>query len=140
MKFGNIQISPVDMEKRQKLNIKSGDTVIVSVKIKEKDKDKIKTRIQDYEGLVIARKHGNEAGGTFTVRKVASGVGMERIFPLYSPVIDTIEIKKRSRVRRAKLYYVHTKAQKEISRKMRRTVKMEEANDEAMSEDKKETE
>ena len=138
MKLGNIAISPVDMEKRKSLNIKAGDTVVVSVRIKEKDsKDKVKTRLQDYEGLVIARKHGAEAGGTFTVRKVASGVGMERIFPLYSPVIDKIEIKKRSRVRRAKLYYVHTKAQKEISRKMRKSVAMEEVKEEAAKEEVK---
>ncbi len=138
MKLGNIPISPVDMEKRKSLNIKAGDTVVVSVRIKEKDsKDKVKTRLQDYEGLVIARKHGAEAGGTFTVRKVASGVGMERIFPLYSPVIDKIEIKKRSRVRRAKLYYVHTKAQKEISRKMRKSVAMEEVKEEAAKEEVK---
>ena len=138
MKLGNIKVSPVDMEKRKSLNIKAGDTVVVSVRIKEKDsKDKVKTRLQDYEGLVIARKHGAEAGGTFTVRKVASGVGMERIFPLYSPVIDKIEIKKRSRVRRAKLYYVHTKAQKEISRKMRKSVAMEEVKEEAAKEEVK---
>lgn len=140
MKLGNIQISPVDTEKRKNLNIKPGDTVNVSVKIKEQDKDKVKVRIQDYEGLVIARKHGSEAGGTFTVRKVASGVGVERIFPLYSPVIDKIEIKKRSRVRRAKLYYIHDKAQREISRKMRRSVAMEEGKDEAVVETKEEKE
>ncbi|MDO8493024.1 MAG: 50S ribosomal protein L19 [bacterium] len=120
MQANNIKVSPVNMEERKKLDIKPGDTVRVALKIKEKDKDKIKIRLQDYEGLVIAVKHGKEAGGTFTVRKVASGVGVERIFPLYSPVIDTIEIKKRARVRRAKLYFIHDKAAREISRKMRR--------------------
>ena len=105
------------------MDIRPGDTVRVSLKIKEKDK----VRLQDYEGLVIAVKHGKEAGGTFTVRKVASGVGVERIFPLYSPIIDTIEIKKRARVRRAKLYFIHDKAAREISRKMRRGVAVAEA-------------
>ncbi len=118
----NIKVSPIDMEKRKKINIRPGDTVRVSLKIKEKDKGKERVRLQDYEGLVIAVKHGKEAGGTFTVRKVASGVGVERIFPLYSPVIDTIEIKKRAIVRRAKLYFIQDKAAREISRKMRRGV------------------
>lgn len=120
MNTTNMKISPINMEARKKIDIKPGDTVRVALKIKEKDKDKIKIRLQDYEGIVIAVKHGKEAGGTFTVRKMASGVGVERIFPLYSPVIDTIEIKKRARVRRAKLYFIHDKAAREISRKMRR--------------------
>ncbi len=118
MTANNIKISPINMEERKKINIRPGDTVRVSLKIKEKEK----VRLQDYEGLVIAVKHGKEAGGTFTVRKVASGVGVERIFPLYSPVIDTIEIKKRAIVRRAKLYFIQDKAAREISRKMRRGV------------------
>ncbi len=120
MQTNNIKVSPVNMEERKKLDIKPGDTVRVALKIKEQDKDKVKIRLQDYEGIVIAVKHGKEAGGTFTVRKVASGVGVERIFPLYSPVIDSIEIKKRAKVRRAKLYFIHDKAAREISRKMRR--------------------
>lgn len=122
-----IKISPINIEERKKIDIKPGDTVRVALKIKEKDK----IRLQDYEGLVIAVKHGKEAGGTFTVRKVASGVGVERIFPLYSPVIDTIEIKKRARVRRAKLYFIHDKAAREISRKMRRATMVKEAVEEA---------
>ena len=68
--------------------------------------------------MVLARKHGTEAGGTFTVRKVASGVGVERIFPLYSPMIDKIEITKKARARRSKLYYIRTKAVKDVRRKM----------------------
>ncbi len=119
----NIKISPINIEERNKINVRPGDTVRVSLKIKEKDK----VRLQDYEGLVIAVKHGSEAGGTFTVRKVASGVGVERIFPLYSPIIDSIEIKKRATVRRAKLYFIHDKAAREISRKMRRGVMVSEA-------------
>lgn len=118
MKTPIIKFSPVDVEKRKQFDAKAGDTVRVAVKIKEGDK----TRLQDFEGIIIARKHGTEAGATFTVRKVASGVGVERIFPLYSPNIDTIEIKKRGKVRRAKLYFIHEKASKEIRRKMRSQV------------------
>ena len=70
-----VAISPVNMEDRKNLGIKAGDTVRVHQKIQ----DKGKTRIQIFEGLVLARKHGNEAGATFTVRKVASGVGVEKI-------------------------------------------------------------
>lgn len=87
----------------------------VSIKIEEKGK----TRLQAFEGLVIAVKHGKESGGTFTVRKVASGVGVEKIFPIYSPAIDKIEILRRSKVRRSKLYYIREKVAREISRKMR---------------------
>ena len=97
------------------MDIRPGDTVRVWQKIQEKDK----TRLQAFEGLVIARKHGREPGGTFTVRKIASGVGTERIFPLYSPVIDKIEIVRRAKVRRAKLYYIRDKSAKEIRRKMK---------------------
>jgi large subunit ribosomal protein L19 len=111
----SIIISPVNMESRQKLGIRAGDTVRVWQKIQEKGK----TRLQVFEGLVLARKHGSEPGATFTVRKVASGVGVEKIFPLYSPMIDKIEIVKRSKVRRAKLYHVREKANKEIKRQMR---------------------
>jgi large subunit ribosomal protein L19 len=107
--------SPVNIEERQKLDLRSGDTVRVWQKITEKDK----TRLQAFEGLVLARKHGKEAGATFTVRRMSSGVGVEKIFPLYSPVIDKIEVVKRSKVRRAKLYHIREKAAKEISRQMR---------------------
>lgn len=113
----NRVISPVDVEERQKLDLRSGDTVRVWQKIVEKSK----TRLQTFEGLVLARKHGHEAGATFTVRRVASGVGVEKIFPLYSPMIDRIEVVKRSEVRRAKLYHIREKAAKEINRQMRNT-------------------
>ena len=105
------------MEERKSLDLRSGDTVRVHQKIEEKGK----TRIQIFEGLVLARKHATEAGGTFTVRRVASGVGVERIFPLYSPMIDKIEIVKRARVRRAKLYYIRDKVSREARRQLRRT-------------------
>jgi large subunit ribosomal protein L19 len=107
--------SPVKIADRKALDIKSGDTVRVWQKITEKDK----TRLQAFEGLIIAVKHGKEAGATFTVRRVASGVGVEKIFPLYSPNIDSIETLKRSKVRRAKLYHIRDKAAKEIRRQMR---------------------
>ncbi len=105
----------VNIEERQKLDFRAGDTVKVWQKIQEKGK----TRLQAFEGFVLARKHGREAGATFTVRRVASGVGVEKIFPLYSPTIDKIEVLKRSKVRRAKLYHIREKAAKEISRQMR---------------------
>jgi len=108
-------ISPVNIEERQKLDLRSGDTVRVWQKITEKGK----TRLQAFEGLVLARKHGREAGATFTVRRIASGVGVEKIFPLYSPIVDKIEILKRSKVRRAKLYHIRDKAAKDIRRQMR---------------------
>jgi len=111
----NRVISPVNIEERQQIDLRAGDTVRVWQKILEKGK----TRLQAFEGLVLARKHGKEAGATFTVRRVASGVGVEKIFPLYSPIIDKIEVLKRSKVRRAKLYHIREKAAKEISRQMR---------------------
>lgn len=121
--MSNIKISTVNIEERKKLDVKSGDTVRVTQKIIEKDKKtgKPKTRLQDFEGLCLAVKHGKEVGGTITLRKVASGVGVERIFPIYSPMIEKIEVTKRSKVRRAKLYHIRKKAAKEIRRQMRNT-------------------
>ncbi len=109
------KVSPVNSEERKSLGLRAGDTVRVHQKIQEKGK----TRLQVFEGLVIARKHGNEAGGTFTVRATLSGVGVEKIFPLYSPLIDKIEIVRRSKVRRAKLYYIRDKVAREIRRQLR---------------------
>jgi large subunit ribosomal protein L19 len=111
----NRVFSGVDIDTRAKLDLRSGDTVRVWQKIQEKGK----TRLQAFEGLVLARKHGAEAGATFTVRRVASGVGVEKTFPLYSPMIDKIEVTKRSKVRRAKLYHIRDKAAKDIRRQMR---------------------
>lgn len=105
----------MDTKKRAKLDLRPGDTVKVYQKIKEKGK----IRLQLFEGTVIARKHGTEAGATFTVRKVASGVGTEKIFPLYSPNIDRIEVVKRTKVRRAKLYYIKAKAAREVKKRMK---------------------
>ena len=116
------KISTVNIEERKKLDLKAGDTVRVHQKITEGDK----SRIQVFEGLIIARKHGNEAGGTFTVRKVIDGVGVERIFPFYSPNIDKIEKVRSSKVRRAKLYNIRDKAAKEIRRKMKNIINAKE--------------
>lgn len=84
-----------------------GDTVKVHVKIKEGDK----SRIQIFEGTVIAKKHGG-ISETFTVRRVAHGCGIERVFPLHSPVVDKVEIVRYGKVRRAKLYYLRDRVGK----------------------------
>jgi len=89
-----------------KLEVKPGMVVRVHQKIKDiTAKGEEKERIQVYEGLVIARKHGNEPGATITVRKISEGIGVEKIFPLHSPLIDKIELVDQKAVRRAKLYY-----------------------------------
>ena len=111
-----IKFSPVDIEARKKLDFRAGDTIRVWSKILE---EKGKFRSQAFEGIVLSRKHGGEAGATFTVRRIASGVGVERIFPLFSPMIDKVEIIKTAKARRSKLYYIRTKAVKDVRRKMR---------------------
>lgn len=88
-------------------NFKAGDTITVSYKIKEGDKE----RIQQYQGVVIQRKN-ERATATFTVRKMSNGVGVERIFPLASPFIDSIEVNKVGVVRRAKLFYLRERTGK----------------------------
>jgi large subunit ribosomal protein L19 len=82
-------------------NFSAGDTVKVHVKIKEGEKE----RIQAFQGVVISKRKGS-SNATFTVRKVSYGIGVERIFPMHSPIIDNIEILTRGRVRRAKIYYL----------------------------------
>lgn len=86
---------------------RSGDTIAVHYKIKEGDRE----RIQVFEGVVIAKKNGG-VRETFIVRKVSYGVGVERIFPLHSPLIDKIEVKKKGKVRKAKLYYLRGRSKK----------------------------
>lgn len=78
-----------------------GDTVVVQVKVKEGDR----VRLQSYEGVVIAKRNRG-LNSAFTVRKISHGVGVERVFQTYSPIIDSIELKRRGAVRRAKLYYM----------------------------------
>ena len=91
--------------------------VKVHQKIKELNtKGEEKERIQIFEGVIIAAKHGQESGGTITVRKIASGVGVEKIFPVHSPAIDKIEIVKRYEVSRAKLHFLRNP---EFKRKMK---------------------
>src|SRR3989339_1084624 len=103
------------MEKIKNWDIKPGNIVKVWQKIKEGDK----TRLQAFEGVIIAHKHGYEPGATFTVRKVASGVGVERIFPLFSPSIEKVDLVRASMARRSKLYYVRIKKVKDIKKKMK---------------------
>ncbi|MEW6068136.1 MAG: 50S ribosomal protein L19 [Nitrospirota bacterium] len=90
--------------KKDITNFRIGDTVKISVKVVEGDKE----RIQPFEGVVISRR-GSGTRETFTVRKISFGIGVERIFPLFSPAIEKIKILKRGDVRRAKLYYLRGK-------------------------------
>ncbi len=111
-----MKLTPINMSDRAKADFGSGDTVRVWSKIE----DKGKFRLQAFEGLVLSRKHGKTSpNAMFTLRKISHGVGVERIFPLYSPMIDKIEVVKHARTRRSKLYYIRTKAVKEISKKMK---------------------
>ena len=80
----------------------AGDTLIVSVLVREGNKE----RVQNFEGLVIGRRAGNSLDASFTVRKISNGVGVERIFPLHSPMISSITVKRKGKVRRAKLNYL----------------------------------
>jgi large subunit ribosomal protein L19 len=84
-------------------DFRPGDTVKVHVRLKEGEKE----RIQVFEGLVVARKHGG-VSETFTVRKISSGIGVERTFPLHTPSIARVEVARQGRVRRAKLYYIRS--------------------------------
>lgn len=101
--------------KREVTEIQPGWQVKVHQKIKEGEKE----RIAPFEGLVIAKKHGREPGGTFIVRRIISGIGVEKIFPIHSPAIEKIEILKKAKVRRAKLYYLREKSRKETRRKIK---------------------
>src|SRR3990167_9574949 len=121
-------LSPVNVAGRASLGIRPGDTVLVVQNIVElkkgrgadkKEKTTRNVRTQTFEGLVLAVKHGTEPGATFTVRATLSGVGVEKTFPLYTPTIDSIEIVKRSKVRRAKLYFIREKAAKAVRRQLR---------------------
>lgn len=87
-----------------KFKFRVGDTVRVHQKIKEGGKE----RIQVFEGLVIAKKHGTQPNATFTVRKVSYGIGVERVFPLHSPLIANVEAMRSAKVRRSKIYFIRT--------------------------------
>ena len=84
---------------------RAGDTVRVNVRLQEGEGEKVKERLQAFEGVVISKK-GRASGATFTVRRVSFGVGIERIFPLHSPTISSIEVMGKGKVRRARLYYL----------------------------------
>ncbi|MBI2475894.1 MAG: 50S ribosomal protein L19 [Candidatus Taylorbacteria bacterium] len=134
----NFTVVPINTKTRGKLDVRAGDTVRVWQRITERVAEKAhakakeifkeKMRLQAFEGLVLARKHGSEPGATFTVRKVVDGVGVEKIFPLYAPTVEKVEILRRSKVRRVKLYHIRKKAAKAIRREMRnaRAVRSEE--------------
>ncbi|UBM60544.1 50S ribosomal protein L19 [Marinilongibacter aquaticus] len=96
------QLAP---EKKEFPTFKAGDTVNVHVRIKEGNKE----RVQVFQGAVIQRKNYGTNGETFTVRKISNGIGVERIFPILSPSIEKIEVLRKGKVRRAKLYYLRNK-------------------------------
>tara|TARA_B100002052_G_scaffold299135_1_gene335565 strand:- start:6298 stop:6642 length:345 start_codon:yes stop_codon:yes gene_type:complete len=91
-----------DSIKNDIADFKSGDTISVGVKVKEGNRE----RVQLFDGVVIAKSSGSGTSKTFTVRKISNGVGVERIFPYHSPIIDSIKVLKQGKVRRAKLYYL----------------------------------
>lgn len=126
MEITKSKFTPVELSERKNLDFKSGDTVRVWSKIIEKGK----TRLQAFEGLVLCRKHGKEAGATFTVRKVSMGVGVEKIFPLFSPNIGKIEILKKAKTGRSKLYSIRTKAVKEVKKRLKSVTISREQNTE----------
>ena len=102
-------IEKIENEQTEKIgktipSFSSGDTVKVGYKITEGER----TRIQNYEGVVISRKGGSTLSASFTVRKISFGEGVERVFPLYSTNIDSITVLRRGRVRRSKLYYLRS--------------------------------
>ena len=86
-------------------DFRAGDTIRVGFKVTEGTR----TRVQNYEGVCISRKHGKGIAGAFTVRKISFGEGVERVFPLHSTNIDSITVVRRGRVRRAKLYYLRSR-------------------------------
>ncbi len=96
-------------------DLRTGWTVKVHQRIKEGEK----TRVQAFEGTVIAKKHGNQAGGTITIRRVSGGFGVEKVFPVYLPSIEKVQVLKKPKVRRAKLYYLRDKTSREIKKKMK---------------------
>ena len=102
-------IQEIDKQRmtREVPDFKPGDTVVVQVKVVEGDRE----RVQAYEGVVIARSNRG-LNSSFTVRKISHGEGVERVFPLYSPMIDSIKIVRRGKVRRAKLYYLRDRSGK----------------------------
>lgn len=115
----NSKVSSIENKTNKIPDLKPGMIVRVYQKIKEINvKGEEKERIQYFEGRIIAKKHGKEKGSSITVRKISSGVGVEKIFPLNLPTIEKIEIKKQARVRRAKLYFLKRSYKKRIKDKI----------------------
>lgn len=85
-------------------DLQAGDIVRVYQKVKEQDKE----RIQVFEGVLLAKKHGKGVSGTITVRKISQGIGVERVFPLHSPLVEKIEVARKTKVRQGKLYYLRS--------------------------------
>jgi len=110
-KFEQRQIAKVSETAKKVPDFAPGDTVRVNVKIVEVTEKETKTRIQAYEGVCIARG-GKGINLTFTVRKISYGEGVERVFPIFSPSIDSIELVRRGTVRRSKLYYLRSRSGK----------------------------
>ena len=114
-------LEKIDAEQRKPADqipdFKIGDTVDVHVRIREGDKE----RIQNYQGIVIARR-GIGTGATFRVRKISNGVGVERIFPLYSPIIQGVTLVSEGSVRRSKLYYLRGMTERQMRTKTRKKV------------------
>jgi len=119
--------------KKEVPDIKPGDIVRIHVRLTEKTK-RGGEKIQVFEGLVIAKKHGKGLNATFTVRKISDGVGVERIFPFHLPSITKIELVKRSKVRRAKLYYMRELAGKKARMKTKELLDVEWGNELASTE------
>ena len=100
--MNKVQDATKEYLKKDVPDFDAGDTLIVSVLVREGNKE----RFQNFEGVVIGRRAGNSLDASFTVRKISNGVGVERIFPLHSPMISNITVKRKGKVRRAKLNYL----------------------------------
>ena len=143
-----LQIFTKKYLKKELSDIKPGDSVRVYQKIpvsaetatskKESSKAGGKEKFQIFEGIVIAKKHGKEAGATITVRKIISGIGVERIFPIHSPTVEKIEIIHRGKARRAKLYYLRKLKGKKAKLKKKEFIEVipEEKQSEEIEEEK----
>lgn len=114
----DLEKTKLKSEEKNIPELKPGMTIRVYQKIKELNiKGEEKERVQFFEGIIIAKKHGQETGGTITVRKISNGVGVEKIFPLNLPTIEKIEIKKKAKIRRAKLYFLKRGYKKRLKEK-----------------------
>lgn len=90
-----------------------------TIKVFQRIKEGAKTRLQAFEGTVLARKHGDMPSGTITVRKISGGIGVNKIYPIYLPTIEKVEILRKAKVRRAKVYYLKDKSSREIRKKVK---------------------